>query len=320
MTATASREVREEIVSRLGMRRPKVFVQGFDRPNIFLRVDRFETEAEKRAALVHMVLWAAKPGIVYAGTRRAVEEIVSQLREEGVEAIFYHAGLGRKEPELAHERFMSGEANVILATNAFGMGVDKPDIRFVYHYDAPESLDAYYQEIGRAGRDGQRAEALLFYRHQDIGAQGYKTGGGSIPQETLEALARRIAEQEEPVASGEIAGETGLSKRRITAAIQRLEEVGAVETLPGGEVVAVEDCDPHEAVVKATEEQNLRREAKRERLREMRDYAESTGCRRELLLRHLGDEYQGPCGFCDNCGRLMGHAPDPSEGTRREVV
>ena len=153
----------------LDMRRPKIFVQGFDRPNIYLRVDVSRREAEKREALVHRVRWADKPGIIYTGTRKAAEEIMRALEAEQIEALFYHGGLKGQERHEIQERFMSGEAEVMVATNAFGMGVDKPDIRFVYHYDASDSLDSYYQEIGRAGRDGDKAEAVLFYR-----ARGYR--------------------------------------------------------------------------------------------------------------------------------------------------
>ncbi|HEY2012939.1 MAG TPA: ATP-dependent DNA helicase RecQ [Bryobacteraceae bacterium] len=319
MTATAGREVRDEIVSRLQMRRPAVFVRGFNRPNIYLRVDHFETEEKKRDELIHRVHWADKPGIVYAGTQKAAEELMRYLGEEGVDALFYHGGLPRHEREVIHERFMSGEAEVIVATNAFGMGVDKPDIRFVYHYDPPESLDSYYQEIGRAGRDGKRSDAQLFYRHQNIGAQSFKTGEGGIEAEVLESFASRIAEAEAPVDPAQIATETGLSPRKTSIAIQRLEGAGAIETLPDGQIAAVEDVDLHDAVMRAGEEQDRRRESKRERLREMRDYAESSECRRELLLRHLGDEFSGPCGFCDNC-ETSGATPASSEGVRREVV
>ena len=136
MTATASPEVRQEIVQRLGMRDPKIFVHGFDRPNIYLRVDRFPKESEKMQALVHRVRWAEKPGIVYVATRKSAEEIMRLLGEEGVDALFYHGGLKASDREEIQERFMSGQAEVIVATNAFGMGVDKADVRFVYHYES----------------------------------------------------------------------------------------------------------------------------------------------------------------------------------------
>ena len=295
LTATASHQVRDEIVARLGMKGPKVFVRGFDRPNIYLRVDRFESEKEKRDALVHRVLWEEKPGIVYTGTRKAASEITGDLEQEGVKALFYHGGMNARDRHSIQERFMGGEADVIVATNAFGMGVDKPDIRFVFHYDPPESLDAYYQEIGRGGRDGEKADATLFYRRENIGAQSYKTGAGKVDSQVLQAVAERIAE------TGEVEPEGELSRRKITTAIRRLEDAGAVEVEPDGGIAIADRVDIQSAVAEAVEEQEKRREAKRAQLREMQDYAESTTCRRETLLRHLGDEFTGPCGFCDNC-------------------
>ena len=151
MTATASPEVRDDIIQRLGMRKPNVFVHGFDRPNISLRVDHFSTEQEKREALMRRISWAEKPGIVYVATRKNAEALMAALSEAGEEALFYHGGLKAKEREAIQEQFMNGHAGVIVATNAFGMGIDKADIRFVYHYDISDSLDSYYQEIGRAG-------------------------------------------------------------------------------------------------------------------------------------------------------------------------
>ncbi|MBV8864970.1 MAG: ATP-dependent DNA helicase RecQ, partial [Acidobacteriaceae bacterium] len=173
MTATASAAVREEISERLRLRKPKVLVHGFDRPNIYLRVDHFEKKEEKLEKLIQRVNWADKPGIVYVATRSNAEEIMRLLAEEGVKALFYHGGLKPIERHEIQEQFMAGEADVIVATNAFGMGIDKADVRFVYHFDVSDSLDSYYQEIGRAGRDGEKAEAVLFFRQEDMGVQKF---------------------------------------------------------------------------------------------------------------------------------------------------
>ena len=321
LTATASPSVRDEIVERLGMRNAKVLVHGFDRPNIYLRVDHFKTESEKRDALIHRVRWADKPGIVYTGTRKAAEEIMQGLAEEGIETVFYHAGLARKQRDVIQERFMSGESEVIVATNAFGMGIDKPNIRFVYHYEPSDSLDSYYQEIGRAGRDGEKAEAVLFYRREDIGAQSFKAREGKLEPELLERIAERISAQDEPAEPKAVADELGLSARKVSTAIQRLEDAGAAEVMPNGEVRIVEDADLTDAARTAAEEQEQRRAAKRERLEKMRDYADAAGCRRELILRWLGDDFTGPCKGCDNCETEGDRfAVDASVGTRREVV
>jgi ATP-dependent DNA helicase RecQ len=321
MTATASPEVREEIASRLGMRDPKMFVHGFDRPNIYLRVDRFPDEQEKMQALVHRVRWADKPGIVYVATRKNAEEIMRLLEEEGVGALFYHGGLKASEREDIQERFMSGQAEVIVATNAFGMGVDKADVRFVYHYDVSDSLDSYYQEIGRAGRDGEKAEAVLFFRQENLGVQKFRAGEGKLEPEQIEKVAEVISDKEGPVEPEEIADKTDLSQRKLATVIHRLEDVGAVEVLPTGEVELAEEADVPEAAQAAAEEQERRKEIRKERLRQMQEYADTSACRREHLLRYFGDDFAGPCNNCDNCeAATPGIKVDPAVGTRREVA
>lgn len=321
MTATASRQVRDEIVERLGMRSVKIFVHGFDRPNIYLRVDHFDTAEKKLEALVHRVRWADKPGIVYVSTRKAAEEIMRLLDEEDIHALFYHGGLKRSGRCEIQDQFMSGKAEVIVATNAFGMGIDKADIRFVYHYDISESLDAYYQEIGRAGRDGEKAEAVLFFRHEDLGLAKFRSGEGKLETEQIEEVAEAIADRKQPVEREEIAGEANLSERKLTSAIHRLEDVGAVRVLPSGELRLAEDADLGEAARDAAEEQEHRRKMKQERLRQMQEYAGTSACRREHLLRYFGDAFQGPCHNCDNCeATTPGMKVDPSVGTRREVA
>ncbi|MGI8961598.1 MAG: helicase-related protein [Bryobacteraceae bacterium] len=158
------------------------------------------------------------------------------LAEEGVEALFYHGGLKASDREDIQERFMSGQAEVIVATNAFGMGVDKADVRFVYHYDVSDSLDSYYQEIGRAGRDGKKAEAVLFFRQEDLGVQKFRSGEGKLEPEKIEQVADVISDEESSVEPEEIADKTELSDRKLATVIHRLEDVGVLEVLPTGEV------------------------------------------------------------------------------------
>jgi ATP-dependent DNA helicase RecQ len=319
LTATASPEVRAEILERLRMRHPKIFSHGFDRPNIYLRVDHFDTEAAKREALIHRVRWAEKPGIVYVSTRKSTEQLTQALVEEGVTTLAYHGGMKAKDREDVQQRFMSGDVEVMVATNAFGMGVDKPDIRFVYHYDVSDSLDAYYQEIGRAGRDGEKAEAVLFFRQEDIGSQRFKTSDGKLETGTLEKIVEAI--EEEASEPKEIAEETDLSQRKVMVAIHRLADAGAVETLPSGEVSLKEGVDLAEAAESAAEQHLEHQDMKRRRLDEMRDYADSAACRRETLLRYFSDDFTGPCNNCDNCEAAeQGIGSSHSVGTRREVV
>ncbi|MBV9613132.1 MAG: ATP-dependent DNA helicase RecQ [Acidobacteriaceae bacterium] len=321
MTATASREVRDEIVERLGLQKPKILVHGFDRPNIYLRVDRFEREDEKLEALIRRVRWAEKPGIVYVSTRKMAEDIMRALAEENIEALFYHGGLKASERHDIQDQFMSGNAEVIVATNAFGMGVDKPDIRFVYHHDISESLDAYYQEIGRGGRDGEKAEAVLFFRQEDFGVAKFRSSEGKLAPEQVEQVAEAIASKQGPIEVQDIAAEAKLSERKLTSAIHRLEDVGALEVLPTGQVQIAEDADLDKAADAAAEEQEHRREMKQERLRQMQKYVDTGTCRREHLLRYFGDDFTGPCNNCDNCEAARpGIKVDPSVGTRREIA
>jgi ATP-dependent DNA helicase RecQ len=177
LTATAAPPVRDEIVERLGMRSPEVIVRGFDRPEIWLGVERFHAERSKREALLERVAAEPKPGIVYAATRRLSEELAGELAEHGVSAVAYHAGLSRRARMAAQEAFMTDEVEVVVATTAFGMGVDKPNVRFVFHSEPADSVDSYYQELGRAGRDREPARALLFYRPEDLGLRRFFAGG-----------------------------------------------------------------------------------------------------------------------------------------------
>jgi ATP-dependent DNA helicase RecQ len=167
-----------------------VVVRGFDRPNIHLAVERFSDADAKDAALVERVAAGGdRPGIVYAATRNRTEELAGRLSEAGVTAVAYHAGLGAADRRAAQEAFMADGGTVIVATTAFGMGIDKPDVCFVFHADAPESLDAYHQELGRAGRDGQPAEAVLFYRPEDLGLRCFFAGGAHLDLDQLGRVA-----------------------------------------------------------------------------------------------------------------------------------
>lgn len=308
ITATATSEVRDQIVERLGMVDPAVLVGGFDRPNLHLRVDRFQSESEKMEALIRRVTFADKPGIVYVATRKNAEAIMAALREKNIHSLFYHAGLKAKDRHEIQEKFMSGDAEVIVATNAFGMGVDKADVRFVYHFDISDSLDSYYQEAGRAGRDGEPAEVVLFYRPENLGVRKFQAGTGKLEEHKLEHVAKMV---EEGAGADEIAAGTDMSKRKVISALNRLEEAGAVGKQSDGTLKL--EIDPAEAARAAAGEHEKLKVARRERIAKMEAYAETTGCRREYLLRYFGEDYRGPCGNCDN--DAAGNA-----GTRREVT
>ncbi|MGB3199730.1 MAG: RecQ family ATP-dependent DNA helicase [Nodosilinea sp.] len=305
LTATAAPAVREEIVDHLNMRDFEVIVQGFDRPNIWLEVRRFEDEAEKEAALVDQVVRATKPGIVYAATRKQTEAIAEVLVEQGVEAIAYHAGMKTSDRELAQAAFMDDRAEVIVATTAFGMGIDKPNVRFVIHHTISDSVDSYYQEIGRAGRDDEASFALLFYCTDDLNIRRFLASSGQIDVEQVEQVAIAIQAQKEPLSRQDLKEQTELSQAKVATALNHLDAVGMIDVLPTGDVVASEAnpdrpsvAEAAEAAIQAQERYQL---YVRSRLEMMRGYAEVRDCRREYLLNYFGEKRDQPCGFCDNC-------------------
>jgi ATP-dependent DNA helicase RecQ len=167
LTATATGEVRHDIVRQLGLRDPFVLVTGFDRRNLTYHVLRAKNDSEKDRLLLRLLRGREGSAVVYASTRKNVDALTSLAAGVGIRAVGYHAGLVDTERKRIQDRFMSGDASVVVATNAFGMGIDKPDVRLVAHYNMPGSLEAYYQEAGRAGRDGNEADCVLLHAYAD---------------------------------------------------------------------------------------------------------------------------------------------------------
>ncbi len=301
LTATAAPPVRREITERLGMRGPRVMVTGFDRPNIRLEVRRFTDEDERHRVVVERAAAEPKPGIVYAATRKDTEYYAGELARLGLTAEAYHAGLPAAERARIHDAYLAGEADVVVATSAFGMGIDKEDVRFVLHASLPGSLDAYYQEIGRCGRDGHPALAVLHYRPQDTGMQSYFAGRGPS-RETLSEVADALHDhRQDSTDLDELRRETGLSRNRVTTAVNLLEEAEAATTGAQGEVRPAPGISPGRAVEQAAETGQAHRQTDRSRVEMARAYAETTGCRRHFLLAYFGEDYPAPCGNCDVC-------------------
>jgi ATP-dependent DNA helicase RecQ len=308
LTATAAPPVRAEIVERLALDDPVEIVRGFDRPNIHLAVEQYYDDAHKLRALVASVADGERPAIVYTATRRRSEEIAAALRKAGVSASPYHAGLHRHERGAAQTAFMEDEIEVVVATIAFGMGVDKPNVRAVLHAEISDSIDAYYQEIGRSGRDGRPARAVLFFRAEDVGLRRFFAGAGQLAVDEALAVAEIVEDADGPVDARTLHVATGLSETKIVSALSRLADVGFVTLLPDGEVTKGDDAVPiDDAAEAAAAAQHSRKEYERTRVEMIRGYAETNGCRREYILSYFGEAFAAPCGNCDNCDAGLTH-------------
>lgn len=225
LTASAAAPVRADIVERLGMNDVHEVVAGFDRPNIHLEVTPHQDDAGKRRWVLERAAAEAKPGIVYTGTRREAEEYAGELAALGFDSAAYHAGMTAAERTSTHDHFREGSLDVVVATSAFGMGIDKANIRFVLHASVPGSLDAYYQEIGRAGRDEEPARAILAYRPEDLSAQRYRTGGRP-DADTLTHLMDVVRAHPGGVSVTALREKTDLSQTALGSLVHLLEEAG----------------------------------------------------------------------------------------------
>lgn len=310
LTATAAPPVRAEIVERLGMRDPAIVVAGFDRPEIRLEVDHHADARGKELGVLDRVLAEVGegrgPGIVYSATRKGTETVADELRERGLRARHYHAGLNRADREDTQRAWMDDELDVVVATTAFGMGIDKPGTRFVVHAEPADSVDSYYQEIGRAGRDGRPALAVLVYRQEDLGLRRF-FAAGTPAEEELQQVAGLVAAApaaglDDGVDVKALREETGRAASPLVRDLNLLEQVEAVVIDEEGAAHPAEGApSPGEAAAAARELAEHHEKVDQSRVEMMRGYAETTECRRQFLLGYFGEQLDQPCGNCDNC-------------------
>ncbi|MEO3928074.1 RecQ family ATP-dependent DNA helicase [Micromonosporaceae bacterium B7E4] len=299
LTATASPPVRDDIVGRLGLRRPRVVVSGLDRANLFLEVANCPTEDYRWRRLVALLRAESRPGIVYVPTRRAAEELAERLTAADFPAKHYHGGMPSGAREELHEDFLADRVPIMVATSAFGMGIDKSNIRWVAHMALPDAPDSYLQEIGRAGRDGEPARALLLWRAEDVGLRRYFTGGAPDPEE-LRDLAALL--RDGPTTRTALRERTGLGARKLGQLLALLERVGAADTRPDNRLGSPRYAPkPVDAATAALAEAERQQTVQRSRTDMMRAFAETRSCRGQTILAYFGERLPKPCGHCDNC-------------------
>ena len=264
MTATAAPPVRDDIVERLRLRDHRTIVTGFERPNLELRVVRATDPGEQRRLVLDTVTAAEGQGIVYCRTRRSAEEHAAVLEELGRRTAVYHAGLGRRRRQEAHEAFAADEVDVMVATSAFGMGIDKPDIRYVVHAEVPESPDTYYQEVGRAGRDGVPATGTLVYRAEDLSLGRFFAAGVPKHDDVGKVVAADASIGQTAERHREVRDRTGLGPRKVGRILNLVDEVRTDHP----------DAAPDDVVAGAVERAEAYRKLQRSRVEMMRAYAE----------------------------------------------
>ena len=323
LTATATVEVQNDIMQQLGRSDMQPFVYGFDRPNLIYRVLGLNGQRAKLQALQD-ILVAQEDGsaIVYAATRRAVEEVATFLHERGVEALVYHAGLPDQVRRRTQDAFMERHNSLIVATNAFGMGVDKSDVRCVIHFNLPRSIEAYYQEAGRAGRDGAPAQCVLLFSYGDVKIQEFLIEQSYPGRDVLEGLYELIVALSRP--RGEVAVQTlrprsgrGSSELQLAACLRLLEQAGYIEQLSSYEGADDLVFNPSNPLVRLTAEPvaprrlgldytalQRRQQHELDKMRRMVGYANARQCRRQKILGYFGERWDRPhCAACDNCLR-----------------
>jgi ATP-dependent DNA helicase RecQ len=308
LTATATDDVMSDMVEQLSMHDPLTVSMAVERENLQFAVLRTPSDDVKQHKLLELLRSASGTGILYAATIRVASELAEWLCGQGVNAGLYHGKLTKRKREETQHQFMNDEHTVMVATSAFGLGVDKPNIRFVIHYNFPQSLEAYLQEAGRAGRDGESARVTLLYRLEDKRIQSYFLGGkyprrdeSSRVVEALQAHARQHRDEKGAmVTAAELAKLADVPERRCRVIVAQLEHASIVSRRRGRVRMlrAISDAAELDKLLCEYEE---RHRDDHDRLESMMRYAQGANCRVTFIRDYFGDPSGVDCGQCDNC-------------------
>jgi ATP-dependent DNA helicase RecQ len=309
LTATATPAVREDILLQLGIPNTKTIVKGFDRPNLRYEVIRAESEAAKLKSLKGLFENGLDgTGIIYTATIKNALEVQKYLHDQlDLPAAVYHSKLQKHDRVSVHELFMGEAIRAVVATNAFGLGIDKPNIRFVIHYDLPGSVEAYTQEAGRAGRDGHQSRCILLYRMSDTRVQNYFLTGKYPDIEDVQKVFGTLeyfGGQADGVSLADLRKISQLPLTKLKVVLALLKKACFIEMRARSRYGLTHDALKNRELVLSLTNYDTKKSYDQSKLAMMLQYSETRSCRRKFILNYFGEDYEREtCGQCDNCLR-----------------